>query len=182
MSANRAFRYVLCFTVGLQGGLLPVLAGSRDCPFPVPVHRPYRKEPEESEVALAALLGHFERHPYSDPGYPCLTAPGYVSPDDNARAALAQAGLKLSPDPTCRFGVGRIVWAAEGVWRVEGGVFVVHVTKLRFDDISTFLEGYEYTLSGDSEAGWTITRETQSACEPPQALSPEESPGRGDAG
>jgi hypothetical protein len=152
---------LVCWLPGAAASATPECG---DC-LPAPVQRPYRREPEETAVAIAALVHHFKGHPVPAGERACVTLPGHRPPTRKARGALAAAGVRLDPDADCRFEEGRVLWSADGVWRVTPTEFVAQVTKSEFGDVSLFLEGYEYTLRA-VDGGWAINKERASPCNP----------------
>lgn len=118
---------------------------SGDCP---PVSRDrYRVLPEESEVAFAVLPYHLDKHPPQGAESLCVTMPGYKALPEVYAKQLATPSRHLDPDPNCRFQRGRHVVAAEGVWRLKDGRYIVDVRLLEFDDISRSLALSRYTVT-----------------------------------
>jgi hypothetical protein len=120
-------------------------AVSRDCP-PVSRQR-YRVLPDESAVAFAALMHHLGKHPPQGNDALCVSMPGYKALPKAYATRIATPSRRLDPDPNCRFQGGRQVIAAEGVWQLKDGRYVVDVRILKFDDISTSLALFRYTLA-----------------------------------
>ena len=132
-------------------------------PMPAPVKRNYRKEPEEKQLALDALLHHFRVRPAPASESVCVTFPGHQPPGRDARRAFLAAGVTIDRRTDCRFEEGRHIWGATGVWRTSPDTFVVHVARSEFGHLSLFLEGYEYTFRR-TERRWRVTSENPSAC------------------
>jgi hypothetical protein len=116
-----------------------------DC---APVSRErYRVLPDESAVAFAVLAHHLTKHPPQGTASVCVTMPGYKPLPEAYARRLATPSRRIDPDPNCRFQGGRQVVAAEGVWRLKDGRYVVDVRLLEFHEISRSLGLSRYTVT-----------------------------------
>ena len=137
------------------------------CSFPAPVGCPYRSEPEEETVALAALTHYLGTRSQLPSEALCVTLPDDRPPNKKMRKALSSTGIKVDRNERCSLEYRRIVLGVVGVWRITPTEFVAHVSKWEADDISLFLEEYEYTLQY-IDGAWRVVTARPSPCNPSQ--------------